>query len=525
MLSIIIPPVSDCFMPTLGAAQLAGYLKQKNIDTKLYDLSAELQTVLLQEGSKLSIPLPEKDKSSTVHRYAAITRALFDDNITHFKLSYDFFSSSWDWREPDNLTGLLSVHKALLPFIDAIPSIPELECSTYAAFSISFESQLIPSLLIAERIRRNTNIRIIFGGSFFYNYLDACSKLMSTLDIIDCIIVGPGENILEAIGRDGIDNAVLSGHFSVGNIMGRTLLRLKAGERCPVVYHPDFTDLDFNLYFSSVHAFPFMIRNTCYYGSCRFCNGDRDCGTVQSKSVRKAFLSMSQIADECDVHNVYIVDAGLSPYDFKIISSTKTLIPFSWIANARFEKELDQIDLLREIQCKGCRMLRFGLESGSQRVLNLMNKGTNVQTAASILKKLHTVGILTHVYLMFGYYGETKEDRAETVRFLEQNRSYIDSYSVSIFQPIPGTVVYEEVKKKLCLPSKCNASEEYQQILAEIYPSECEYQDILNTIEQVQSVLAGYSHTNAEFYSANIFAEELSSGDEEKHMSIQFMPL
>ena len=53
MVSIIIPPVSDCFMPTLGAAQLTAYLKQQGVAAKLYDLSAELQTVLLQQGALL----------------------------------------------------------------------------------------------------------------------------------------------------------------------------------------------------------------------------------------------------------------------------------------------------------------------------------------------------------------------------------------------------------------------------------------------------------------------------------------
>ena len=199
----------------------------------------------------------------------------------------------------------------------------------------------------------------------------------------------------------------------------------------------------------------------------------------------------------------------------------ETSVPFSWIANARFEKELDQEELAQGLRNKGCRMLRFGLESGSQRVLDLMNKGTKVSVAASILQKLHDVGILTHVYLMFGYLGETNADRAETLRFLEQNRCCISSYSVSIFQPIPGTPVYEEIRSRLRLPTSCGTDEEYQRILAEIYPSESAYQDILQTVEKVKSVLAGYAHTNAEFYSANIFSDEQCRTETDDVLSIQ----
>ncbi|MCH5260552.1 MAG: radical SAM protein [Lachnospiraceae bacterium] len=527
MVSIIIPPVSDCFMPTLGAAQLAAYLKRQEIAAKLYDLSAELQTVLLQQGEtlpKVCGGLEDSD-TSAVHRYATVTNALFGDDSTPFQISYDSFTSRWDWKVPNDLTDLLSTHAELLPYIEQLPSLSELETSTYAAFSVSFESQIIPALLIAARLRRQRKIPVIFGGSFFYNYAEVFLKLMSALDLVDCLIIGPGERILEAIGKSGIRETACSDQFAASTVFGKTLLRQKSGERCPEVYLPDFTDLDFSRYFSPVKAFPYMIRNICYYGGCRFCNGDRDCGAVQSKDIRQAFLSMSKIAKADNIHNVYIVDAGLSPHDLQTISAMETPVPFSWIANARFERELDREELIQGLCHKGCCMLRFGLESGSQRILDLMNKGTEVSVAASILQKLHDVGILTHVYLMFGYLGETNEDRAETLRFLEQNRCSISSYSVSIFQPIPGTPVYEEIRSGLRLPTSCSADEEYQRILAEIYPSESTYQDILQAVEKVKSVLAGYAHTNAEFYSANIFSAEQCRTEMDDVLSIQFVPL
>lgn len=527
MVSIIIPPVSDCFMPTLGAAQLTAYLKQQGIASKLYDLSAELQTVLLQQGEMLPQVCGEfKDgDASVVHRYAAVTNALFGDDSVPFQISYDSFTSPWDWKTPNNLTDFLATHATLLPYIEQLPSLPELETSVYAAFSISFESQIIPALLIASQLRQQRKIPVIFGGSFFYNYAEMFLKLMPALDLVDCLIIGPGERILEAIGRSSIRETACSGQFAASSVFEKTLLQQKSGERCPEVYLPDFTDLDFSRYFSPVKAFPYMIRNICYYGGCRFCNGDRDCGTIQSKDIRQAFLSMSKIAQADNIHNVYIVDAGLSPHDLRTISTMETSVPFSWIANARFEKELDREELVQGLRNKGCCMLRFGLESGSQRVLDLMNKGTEVSVAASILQKLHDVGILAHVYLMFGYWGETNADRAETLRFLEQNRCCISSYSVSIFQPIPGTPVYEEIRSRLRLPTSCGADEEYQRILAEIYPSESAYQDILQTVEKVKSVLAGYAHTNVEFYSANIFSDEQYRTKTDDVLSIQFVPL
>lgn len=96
---------------------------------------------------------------------------------------------------------------------------------------------------------------------------------------------------------------------------------------------------------------------------------------------------------------------------------------------------------------------------------------------------------------------------------------------MSIFQPIPGTPVYEEVRTRLCLPASCDADEEYQRILAEIYPSESAYQDILETVSLVKTVLKGFAHTNAEFYSANIFSEKQRGAEANDALSIQFIPL
>lgn len=512
-------------MPTLGAAQLTAYLRQQGIATKLFDLSAELQDLIIKRGEILPEVGYANGKISILKRYTSIINALFGDGSVPFKLSYDNFTSRWDWKQPDNLTSLLYAHKALFPFIEILPSLPQLESAAYVAFSISFESQIIPALLIAAHIRRQRKISVIFGGCFFYNYTDIFIKVMCTLDIVDCLITGPGEKILESISRIGIKETATSNHFISSTINGKTLFRQKPNEWSPKVYIPDFTDLDFSNYFSPVNAFPYMIRNICYYGGCYFCNGDRDCGTIQSKDVKKAFRSMSKIAKECDIYNVYIVDAALSPHNLKMISDIESPITFAWIANARFENCLNQEDLAQKLRNKGCRMLRFGLESGSQKVLDLMNKGTQVSVAASILQKCHSVGILTHIYLMFGYPGETFSDRIKTLQFLEQNRCNIDSYSVSIFQPMPRTQVYKEIKTRLCLSKKCNADEEYQRILMEVYPSESAYKNILDTIEKVKSIMADFAYTNTEFYSANIFSEQHYCTKKENSLSIQFKPI
>lgn len=514
MADIIIPPVSDCFMPTLGAAQLVSYLKENQLPAKLYDLSAELQQLILGQAEHLPPILSALicDLDSPVQQYEAMTNYLFDlrkNGETKYRLTYDNFFSCWNWRNPDGEDELFSMHEDLCNFLCALPSFPELTRAGLAGFSISYESQLIPSLLIAGLIKRkNPEAKVLFGGSFFYNYAEEFAKILYVFDLVDALIIGPGEKILCSIAQRGLEHAVEAGEFSIQKIGEHYLLRAQADQAGVVVYEPDFSDLDFDRYLSRAKAFPYMIRNRCYYGKCKFCNGDRDCGAVQSKEVRRAFQSMATIACKTGIRHVYIVDAALSPADLKIIAEMPGEAELTWIANGRFEHVLDDARLFRDLYRKGCRMLRFGLESGSQRILNLMNKGTDLGVASRVLQKIHQAGILNHVYLMFGYWGETAEDRKQTLQFLEENKEYIDSYSISIFQPIPQTQAYQELLDYMGPAGGGNEENEYERMISVLYPSEEEYHALLGDVEKVQKILHSYAHTNGEYYSANIFSRD-----------------
>ena len=81
----------------------------------------------------------------------------------------------------------------------------------------------------------------------------------------------------------------------------------------------------------------------------------------------------------------------------------------------------------------GCRLLSFGMESGSQHMLDLMDKGTRVETMERILQDSAAAGIWNHTFLFFGFPGETEEDARETIEFFQTNRGAIHSISSSVF--------------------------------------------------------------------------------------------
>lgn len=92
-----------------------------------------------------------------------------------------------------------------------------------------------------------------------------------------------------------------------------------------------------------------------------------------------------------------------------------------------FEKGYDDADLLRDLREAGVVTMLWGLESGSQRVLDSMRKGIDVGTAASVLHKTADAGIANHVLTFFGFPGETVDEAKETARFLATHAAVIDS--------------------------------------------------------------------------------------------------
>lgn len=512
MMSLIIPPVSDCFMPTLGAAQLVGFLKQQGIQSKLYDLSAELQNLICK--------VENINNSPSLTIYKQITQNLFTLDNDGFQLSFDNFISRWNWRRPDTYDDLVVLHKKFLQYLKALPSMKEILEAQYVGFSVSFECQLIPSLLIASILKeKNKEIKIIMGGSLFYNYFKDVSKILYSMNIIDCIVVGTGEKVLLAIARKGLKSL----DTIAKKCKGRYLIDTTKDNLQNDTYIPDFSDIDFSKYFSAVHAFPYMINSICYYGKCKFCNGDRNSNLLQNKNIELAIRDIFSLLENTGINNVYIVDAALSPSNIKKIANMSMCKRFNWIANARFERLLDDYNLVSCLRGNGCRMLRFGFETASQKILDSMNKGTNISIAESILRKTHKAGILNHLYIMFGYWHETDEDRTITLEFLERNKNYIDSYSISIFQPIPNTHVYGELLKEIQTINPSLEQVSYEHIISILYPSEEYYSKIMKYVEEVKKILHSYARTNEEYYSANIF-NDVDVNMSETDISIQFTP-
>ena len=104
-----------------------------------------------------------------------------------------------------------------------------------------------------------------------------------------------------------------------------------------------------------------------------------------------------------------------------------------WYGFVRIAKPLDDPSFCDQLAAAGCIMLKIGLESGDQQVLDGMAKGISLETAAQVLTHLHAAGISTYIYLLFGTPGEDEAAAHRTMEFVIRHRESVDFLNLAIF--------------------------------------------------------------------------------------------
>ena len=127
----------------------------------------------------------------------------------------------------------------------------------------------------------------------------------------------------------------------------------------------------------------------------------------------------------------------------------------------------------------GCREVWLGAESGSQKILDAMHKGTRVPEIAQARRALGSAGIRVGFFLMLGYVGEELDDILATRELLERTRP--DDIGVSVAYPLPGTKFFDLVKRELGAKRNWDESNDLDMMFFGTYRSEF-YRSVRNLL-------------------------------------------
>jgi len=118
-------------------------------------------------------------------------------------------------------------------------------------------------------------------------------------------------------------------------------------------------------------------------------------------------------------------------------------------------KSLHRVDLLLRgktidaLRRSGSQIVWVGAESGSQKILDAMEKGTKIEQIYEATRQMHAAGLKVGFFLQFGYPGETRQDIEKTLEMVRDCRP--DDIGMSVSYPLPGTKFFENVRLQLGL--------------------------------------------------------------------------
>lgn len=180
---------------------------------------------------------------------------------------------------------------------------------------------------------------------------------------------------------------------------------------------------------------------------CEFCNSTlmKRYKSVRFRSAEDVIGEIKYLNQQYGVTSFRIQDDifSINRSRLKEIADGLEKYKFSFRCFARVDN-IDE-DILNDFNRLGIFHLSFGVESGSQRILDLMNKGTKVEDIRRSIKLAKSYGMKCRVYLIAGYPGETIESLDETINLIREVKP--DDVSVYPLIPYPGTPLYENPKK------------------------------------------------------------------------------
>ena len=237
-----------------------------------------------------------------------------------------------------------------------------------------------------------------------------------------------------------------------GQPRGRVAAPLQDLDAVP---YPDYSDFAWSAYPNRI--VPVITGRGCGWGACTFCSDVTSSAgrTYRSRSPANVLDELAQHHRRHDVTRFVFTDLKLnSNLDMwrSIIGGIQDAAPRAqWIgavhAGTDADNGLRDADL-RDAAKSGCARLTTGLESGSQRVADLMKKGTRLEGISAFLDGAARAGISSRCTMILGYPGETAEDVQASASFLAAHRHAIERVSLNRLQVITGTTLHRALKRK-----------------------------------------------------------------------------
>jgi len=309
--------------------------------------------------------------------------------------------------------------------------------------SVPFPGNLYSAFRVAQYIKKQFPfIQIVMGGGFPNTELRGLTDVR-VFEFVDFITLDDGELPLEILVSNALNPSVDNKNHG---LLKRTFLlqdgrvfynnfTLKTDYKQHELGTPDYSDLLLDQYISVMEVTNPMhslwsdgrwnkltMAHGCYWGKCTFCDGSLDY-IKRYEPIDTSLLvdRMEQIIAQTGERGFHFVDEAAPPTLMASLALEiiRRKLVVSWWTNIRFEKRFTR-DLCRLLKESGCIAVSGGLEVASDRLLKLINKGTNVEQVAVVANNFTQEGMLVHAYLMHAFPTQTVQETVDSLEMVRQ---------------------------------------------------------------------------------------------------------
>ncbi|MBF0559626.1 MAG: radical SAM protein [Nitrospirae bacterium] len=429
---LIYPPVAKPCEPPAGIARLSGMLAKHGVEHRLLDANIEGLLHLLQ----MPMPAEKKDDIWSKRAFRNLEANLSHlrdpglyNHLDRYKRTVRDIGRVLSDVSPNGSTiGLVNYEQeGLSPLrsndLLAASERPELD-PFYSYFrvrleglfsengpsvigiSLNYLSQALCAFSMIGFIKRELpHVKIIMGGGLVTSWLKSRTWKNHFAGLVDHLVAGPGEyQILAYLGIEPTE------------------------QRMP---QPDYLSLPGEKYLSPGFVLPFSASTGCYWSRCTFCPEQAERNPYIVLPPDQVIADLNDLRHKTNPALVHFLDNAISPALLDALAVHN--IGILWYGFARIASRMTDPDFCAAIKQAGCVMLKLGIESGDQSVLDALEKGTSVEMASAVLKNLKKAGIATYVYLIFGTPAENEASARKTLEFTVRHRDSIDFLNLAIF--------------------------------------------------------------------------------------------
>jgi radical SAM superfamily enzyme YgiQ (UPF0313 family) len=324
--------------------------------------------------------------------------------------------------------------------------------------------------LVAEAIkRRYPRATVVIGGP---HATPLAREMLEHYPAIDCAVRGEGDITFAELCQRVSAGQSFEG---LAGAVYRTPRGIEAGPERDNVRDIDTLECPHRYYDTHI----VMTSRGCPW-ACTFCGAETSWGRgFRGHSVPYVLDMLEAALRRVRVRMIQIKDDTFTTNKKRVLELCRGIrerkLNFLWSCDTRVDVLSEE--LLREMRLAGCQRLSLGVESGSQTILDAIDKRITVDEIVEAAEMAKRYGVHVRFYMMLGNRGETAETFAETLSFLERARPH--QYIFSCLSVFPGTADFHAAEKSGWLTREAYFTGDFQELKVPFDASQ-EVTEILN---------------------------------------------